>query len=77
MMPRKGDYVVGGLRSKVWRLLAPPTSEDDPVWAERCKRYWARQEELRGLRFHDNVTMNYDPATRTLATFAVVKAVLQ
>lgn len=48
--------VIGTLRAHSWRYLMPPISDDDPAWIERCKAYWALQEQTYGLRF-SNFTM--------------------
>lgn len=73
---RKPAYV-GELRVKTWACLIPPTSDSDPVWAQRCKDYWELQQETYGLKF-SNFTMAADCEAGLwyLSTWAVVVGIM-
>lgn len=66
---------IGEVRHKAWQWLIPPTSEIDPVWAQRCKDYWELQQETYGLAFSD-FTMVMDWESHVVITFAIVLDVL-
>ena len=67
--------VVGDLRVKSWRFLIPPSGEDDPVWAQRCREYWELQQETFGLKFSD-FTMMIDYDEMIVTTAATILAIL-
>lgn len=66
---------INELRARSWSFLLPPESETDPVWVERCKRYWELQERLYGLRFSDFV-MFVDYGNEIVTTCAYVMDIM-
>jgi hypothetical protein len=65
----------GDVRLKVWRFLIPPASPDDPEWANRCRTYWALQQETFGLVF-GGCTMEIDWDEMLVISSARVERVL-
>lgn len=58
--PRR-PYVPGEARIKCWRLpIITGDEAENPLWQRRAREYWARQSQLFGIEFHDNVTLQVD-----------------
>lgn len=66
---------VGQLRVKSWSYLIPPIHDADPVWADRCKKYWELQQETYGLK-HTNYVMFIDREQHIVTTASVIAEVL-
>ncbi len=72
----KRPFKRGDLRTKAWAAILPPAvAQDDPLWRERCRQYWQRQERLYGVRLSD-FGMFLDPVEGVVVTFATVLDVL-
>lgn len=68
--PTKGE-----LRHKVWAYLIEPTSEQDPIWVQRCKDYWELQAETYGWHMSD-FTIAVDWQERVVVTWSVLQDIL-
>ena len=53
---------VGQIRRKRWACVTPPEGPQDPLWTERCRRYWQHQEQVYGLKF-GSFAFYYDQGT--------------
>ncbi len=72
----KKPAIVGRVRHKMWRYLIPPTGEDDPHWAENCRKYWELQERTYGLKM-SNFTIAIDWGEGVVITYALIERVLE
>lgn len=67
----------GQTRRIEWRYLIEPSGDDDPVWRNRVKDYWARFERLYGaVLYRDAIVVRVDRQRGVVSTWAAIKAVL-
>lgn len=77
--PMKNPAYEGELRAKSWKLVIYDESmERSPLWAQRAKDYWERQERKFGLVMSDfTLTVGNFPETGpVITTFSTVLRIL-
>lgn len=75
----KNPAHVGEVRAKSWPLaLVTGKEHESPLWSQRAREYWERQERRFGLRMsHFTLTVgNFRETGPVITTFSVVEAVL-
>lgn len=81
--PMANEPFVGQLRSRTWAMPVFISEKDgeSPLWEQRCREYWERQEQLYGLRM-SNFTNFVEPPNPALGkpafitTYSVIEAIL-
>lgn len=66
----------GQLRVKHMRYIEAPASAADPVWVERCVRFWQLQAETFGLRFNDDLQIAVDYGAGIVTSAITIAEVL-